>query len=151
MTSHNPNDVANFYCGRCHQFAEHLRHEQVTDFKHITDLYLTRRDCFTLALLTLADCKNPEGRIVHGWVTSTFTGEVIQHAWCELPGRATYDDGSEGLITVAVDLTQLDEGARIVPAEWLYEQIRPHNMKRFTFEEACAQALIHGHDGPWDQ
>jgi len=147
--SHNPNDATNCYCGRCHQFVEDMRNEQVTDFKHITDLYLTRKDCFTLAMLTLADSGNRDCRLVHGIVTSSFTGEAIQHAWCEMPAIGTYEDGSGCPITMAIDLTQLDERARIVPADLLYEKTRARNLKRFTLAEAIAQALTAGRDGPW--
>lgn len=148
--SHNPNDAANMYCGRCHQFVEDMRNEEVSEFKHITSLYLTRKDCFTLALLTLADCKIPEARLVHGLVTNTFTGETIQHAWCEVPAIATFDDGSKGPITVCIDHTQIDERARICPAEMIYEKTGAHDLKRFTFTEAIALAAKAGHDGPWD-
>jgi hypothetical protein len=147
--SHNPNDAANFYCVRCHQFADDLRNEEVTDFKHVTDLKLTRKDCFTLALLTLTTSENQDCRLVHGWVTSSFTGESIQHAWCEMPAIATYDDGSEGPIIVAIDLTQVDVRARVIPAEMLYEKIKAHDLKRFTKAEAVALAIATGHDGPW--
>jgi hypothetical protein len=149
IVSYNPNDVANFYCGRCHQFADDLRNEEVTDFKHITTLKLTRKDCWTLALLALADSGNPDWRLVHGWITSTFTGEPIQHAWCEAPAVATYEDGSQGPVTVAVDHTQVDERARIYPAELMYEKTSARDMQRFTLTEAIRNALAAGHDGPW--
>lgn len=148
--SHNPNDLANLYCGRCHQFVEDMRREQVTDFKHITDLYLTREDCFTLALLELTDNGNPDSRLVHAWVVNTFTGKNIEHAWVETPAKATYEDGSEGPITVVVDLTQIDERSRILPADLLYEKIGARDMKRFALADAMAHAAAAGHDGPWD-
>jgi hypothetical protein len=151
IVSHNPNDVANLYCGRCHQFVDDMRNEQVTDFKHITGLYLTRKDCFTLALLTLTEFReNADARLVHGLVTSSFTGETIQHAWCEVPAMATYEDDSEGQITVAIDHTQIDERARIIPADHLYGQTGAHDLKRFTLAEAAAHALAAGYDGPWE-
>jgi ribosomal protein L37AE/L43A len=149
--SHNPNDAANWYCARCHQFVEDMRDEQVTDFKHITDLFLTRRDCWTLALLTLTDCKLPAARLVHGVVTSSFTGKPILHAWCEMPATATYEDGSEGPITVVVDHTQIDPRAVIIPADRFVELTGARAAKRFTLDEAIAQALLFGHDGPWEK
>lgn len=148
--SHNPNDVANSYCGHCHVFVEDLRNEQVKDFAHITDLYLTRKDCWTLALLTLFDCKIPEARLVHCRVFNSFNGELIEHAMVEMPASATYEDGSEGPVTVVVDLTQPDPNARILPADFRYEQGGARDFKRFTLAEAMAYAKAAGHDGPWD-
>lgn len=148
--SYNPNDIANWYCGRCHQFVDDMRNEQILDFQHITKLYLTRKDCFTLALLALTEGRNtPEARLVHGLVINSFTGKLTEHAWCEIPGTATYDDGTEGPITVAVDYTQIDERARFIPADLLYEKIGARDMKRFTFTEAILYAAAAGHDGPW--
>src|SRR5260370_11773374 len=95
FVSHNPNDAANFYCVRCHQFADDMRDEEVTDFKAFTDMKLTRKDCFTLALLTLTPNDNPDLRLLHGWVTSSFTGESIQHVCSEPPPVAPYYDASE--------------------------------------------------------
>jgi hypothetical protein len=150
FVSHNPNDVANWYCGRCHTFAEDLRKEQVTDFQRITKLYLTREDCFTLALLELTDKGNPDSRLVHGIVTNSFTGKPTEHAWVETPAIATYTDGSQGPITAAVDLTQIDERARIMPAEQLYTLTGARDFKRFTLAQGMAHAAAAGHDGPWD-
>lgn len=150
FVSHNPNDLANWYCVRCHQFVDDMRNEQVTDFKHITDLYLTRKDCFTLALLALTEAKNPEARLVHGLVVSSFTGKLTEHAWVEMPAIATYEDGSKAPITVAWDLTQIDERARIYPADLMYEKTGARDLKRFTLAEAMAHAAAAGHDGPWD-
>jgi hypothetical protein len=148
--SHNQNDIANWYCGRCHQFVEDMRNEQVTDFKHISDLYLTRKDGFTLALLSLTDCGNPDARLVHGWVVNSFTGKPTEGAWVETPAIATYEDDSQGPITVCVDLTQIDERARIYPADLMYEKTGACDLKRFTLAEALAHAAAAGHDGPWD-
>jgi hypothetical protein len=75
---------------------------------------------------------------------------MIQHAWCEMPAIATYEDGSEGPITVAVDHTQIDKRARYVPADHLYEKTGARDLKRFTWAEACVLALAAGHDGPWE-
>jgi hypothetical protein len=148
--SHNPNDAREMYCGRCHQFVEDMRNEQVTDFKHISDLYLTRKDCFTLALLSLTDCGNPDSRLVHGWVTNSFTGEATEHAWVETPAIGIYEDRSQGPVTVCVDLTQIDKRARIYPADLMYEKTGARDLKRFTLAEAMAHAAAAGHDGPWD-
>ena len=148
--SFNPNDIANLYCGRCHQFVEDMRNEEVTEFKHVSRLRLTRKDCFSVALLALYTSDNPAARLVHGWVTSSFDGEAIQHAWCEMPAIGTYEDGSQGPITVAIDHTQLDPRARLVPAEWLYEQTGARDLKRYTLAAAIAQAFKAGHDGPWE-
>ncbi len=148
--SHNPNDLVNFYCGRCKQSIEDMRNEQVTDFKHITDLYLTRKDCFTLALLTLTDYGNPDSRLVHGWVSHYATGGAVEHAWVETPAIATYEDNSKGPITLAVDLTQIDDRARYYPADLMYEKWGARDMQRFTLADAMAHAAAAGHDGPWD-
>ena len=113
-------------------------------------MHLTRKDCFTVALLALTDCKLPAARLVHGLVVNTFTGKLTEHAWCEMPAIGTCTDGSQVPITVAVDLTQIDERARIYPAEQLYEKFEPRDLKRFTLAEAMAHAAAAGHDGPWD-
>jgi len=117
---------------------------------NISDLRLTRKDCFTLALFTLVDSDNPGCRLVQGWVTSTVTGESIQHAWCEMPATGTYEDSSEGPIIVVIDYTQPDEHARIIPAELFYEKTGAHNVKRYTLAEAFSRASAVGHDGPWN-
>jgi hypothetical protein len=150
FVSHNRNDIANLYCIRCHQFVEDMRSERVTDFAHITKLYLTRKDCYTLALLALTDSGDPQARLVHGWCMNSFTGKLSEHAWVEMPATATYEDGSEGPITVAVDYTQINERTRIVPAHLLYEAVQPRDCKRFTLAEAMAHAAAKGDDGPWD-
>ena len=116
----------------------------------MSDLYLTRKDCFTLALLCLTDGRNPQARLVHAKVLDSWTGEYIEHAWVETPGLGTYEDGSTGPVTLAIDLTQLDHRSRIVPAEWMYEANPPHDVKRFTLAEAMAHAAAAGDDGPWD-
>jgi hypothetical protein len=151
--SYHPEDVKQFYCGVCHVTAEELRRERVTDFAHITNMYLTRRDCMSLALLTLTDHRdNPEARLVHGWVRNSFTGELTEHAWCEMPAIATYEDGSEGPITVMVDYTQVDERARIMPVEFGYEKMGGVSyISRYTFVEALVLAAKAGHDGPWPE
>lgn len=149
--SHNPHDMLHMYCGRCNLFAEQLRNEPVTTFAHITPTPLTRRDCFSLAALTLMDSPNcPQARLVHGWVRGSFgAGEHIEHAWCEFPAEATYSDGSTGPVLVVVDHAQLDERAVVIPAEDLYAVWQARDLRRFTRAEMIAAALRHGHDGPW--
>lgn len=150
VTSHNPHDVQNMYCGRCHTFAEALRDEPVTIFAHLTKTHLTHRDCFSLAALTLLDSpNNPEARLVHGWIRSSFDSEHVDHAWCEFPATATYADGSTGPIVAVVDYAQLDERAVILPAPDLYRVWQARDVRRFTREEAIANAQRYGCDGPW--
>ena len=91
----------------------------------------------------------PDARLVHGLVVNSFTGKLTEHAWCEVPATATYEDGSTGPITVAIDYTQVDARARIIPAETLYEKTGVQQLQRFTFAEAIRHAAEAGHDGPW--
>lgn len=149
--SHNPSDVSNMYCGRCNTFAEQLRDEPVITFAHLTKTPLTRRDCFSLAVLTLLDSPdNPDARLVHGWIRSSFdAGQHVEHAWCEFPATATYEDGSTGPIVAVVDYSQIDERALILPAADLYRAWEARDIRRFTREEAIACGLRYGHDGPW--
>lgn len=150
-TSRNPNDVQNMYCGHCHTFAEALRDEPVTTFAHLTKIHLTHRDCFSLAALTLLDSpNNPDARLVHGWVLSSFDGgEHIEHAWCEFPAIATYADDSTGPIILVVDYSQLDERAVMLPAPDLYRVWQARDIRRFTREEAIANGQRYRCDGPW--
>ena len=149
FVSYNANDIANFYCIRCHQSAEDLRLEQVTDFKHITSMYLDRRDCFTLAFLTLADLKDPQARLVHGLVINSFTGKLTEHAWVEVPAIGEMSDGTRVPITAAIDHTQIDARSRIVPTTDLYPLIGARDLKRFTMAEALVHAARFRYDGPW--
>lgn len=147
----NPNDVANLYCGFCHVFAEDLRDEPVTLFAHLTPTKLTKRDCFSLAILTLLDSPDiPEGLLVHGLLRDSWKpGQWNQHAWCEFPATAIYADDSEGPITVVCDYSQPDERAYLVPRDLFYAQTGACHMKYFTRSEAVARALKAGNDGPW--
>jgi hypothetical protein len=149
--SHNPHDVLHMYCGRCHKFAEQFRDDPVTIFAHLTKVHLTHRDCFSLAALTLLDSPdNPDARLVHGWIRGSFgVGEHIEHAWCEFPATATYEDGSTGPIITVVDYTQIDGRAIILPAPDLYRAWQVRDIRRFTREEAIANAKRYGRDGPW--
>jgi len=151
VVSHNPHDVRNMYCGSCHTFAESLRDQPVTTFARLTKMHLTHRDCFSLAILTLFDSpNNPDARLVHGWIPGSLgSGEYIEHAWCEFPGTATYEDGSTGPIVIVVDYTQLDERAVFLPAPDLYRVWQARDVRRFTRDEAIVNALRYGRDGPW--
>lgn len=149
-TSFNPHDVDNHYCGFCHVFLDDLRNEQVTDFLHLTPTYLTRKDCFSLALLALVDSGHTEATLVHAWVYKTITGKPEEHAWCEAPAEATYSDGSKGEITVVVDLSQPHIPSRIAPVELIYPLMDVRQVKRYTLKEALARAVSTGHDGPWE-
>lgn len=153
IVSYNPNDIKNLYCGACHTFAQDLRDEPVTTFEHICPTKLTRRDCFSLAILTLLESSdNSEARLVHGWVRDSFNpGRYVEHAWCEFPAVATYSDGTEAPITVVVDYSQLDENARIWPREEIYKAMGVRDCKYFTHAEAVALALRFGCDGPWKE
>jgi hypothetical protein len=135
-------------------FQESMRDELVTELAESAltpSTPLTRRDCFSVALLTLIEhCGHPGARLVHGWVSHSFAGEpCIQHAWVETPARATYEDGSEGEITVVVDYTQPDPRARILPAEVFYLQTQARDCRRFDKAAAVRNALTHRVDGPW--
>lgn len=152
-TSYNPHDIEQLYCGACHTFAQSLRDEEVTEFRDITKLHLTRRDCFSLAALSLLKYgpENPEARLVHGFTRDSWTGRPVQHAWCELPAIATYEDGSSGPIVVVHDLTQLDERCRLMPLEQYYRTAGVAEAPRhYTRAELITKAIQHGHDGPWD-
>lgn len=151
VVSHNPHDVRNLYCGRCLVSAEQLRDEPVTIFAHLTSTCLTHRDCFSLAALTLLDNpQNPDARLVHGWILSSFEpGEHIEHAWCEFPAEAEYTDDSIQPIIVVVDYSQLDERAVILPAPDLYRVWQARDIRRFCRAELIANVLRYGLDGPW--
>jgi hypothetical protein len=51
---------------------------------------------------------------------------------------------------VVVDYSQLDERARIAPRDMLYERMHLIDLKRYTRDEAIAEALRAGMDGPWE-
>jgi len=155
--SYNTGDITRLYCGRCHTYAEDLRNEPVTMFAHLTPIPLTRRDCFSLALLTLLDATPgpvDEARLVHGWVRDSWhEGDSILHAWCEFPGIGTLEDGSEVPLVVLVDHTQLDARARFIPREFAYEAmgVDETRLRRFTLKEALVNAMSYGCDGPWPE
>lgn len=148
--SYNWHDVQQMYCGCCHTFAEALRDVPVTEFAHLTNIHLTHRNCFSLAALTLFDSpNNPDARLVHGRILSSFAGEHVEHAWCEFPATATYEDGSTGPIIAVVDYSQLDKRAVFLPAPDLYRVWQARDIRRFTRDEAIANAVRYGNDGPW--
>ena len=100
---------------------------------------------------------NPEIRLVHAEVESSYdAGQWVAHAWCELP--ATFEGideetgerhtGIPGF--VVVDMAQPDPKAQIIERDLYYEQCKPRNIRRYTFEEMIANALRYRHDGPWE-
>lgn len=159
--SYNQNDVENWYCGRCHKTFDDLRDEYVTelDFTGIQpDNWPRRRDCFTVAAVCQLQSGNDKTMLVHAYVKNSrrvppFDSEYVQHAWVETPGIGTYEDGSKADMTIVVDLTQPHKDARYMPAEAYYKStlIAQHlPIKRYTLAEAIVHALVHGHDGPWE-
>ena len=88
---------------------------------------------------------------MHGFVRDSFHPERhVQHAWCEFPAQAKWSDGSVTEITVAIDYSQLDPDARIAPCAQIYPLMDVRELKRYTREEALAEAVRAGNDGPWE-
>jgi len=156
LTSRNPGDVQNYYCGHCDVFAEDLRNEVVTDFDHIPGAKgITRKECFSLAVLSIFYDwrKHPEARVCHAWVSDSFSpGEYVLHAWCEAQAVATYDNGSQEQIVIVHDYTQIDPGARFHPRDLFYQLlgIDANKVHRYSREDAFAMVLKNGTDGPWE-
>lgn len=149
--SFNPNDAKHYYCGACHTFAADLRDEIVTEFAHLTTQILTRKDCYSLAALTLMDSpNNDKARLVHASVVNLLEpGTRTGHAWTEFPAIGTYEDRSEGPIIVVSDYSQVDERARFMPQDEYYKLLQPVDIRRFTRDEMIAMAQRYGNDGPW--
>lgn len=151
--SYNPGDIAHSYCALCRKTVQELRLEPVLVFHAYCSLELNHTDCFTLAALTLAHfALDPEARLVHGWVPSSFEGKYIEHAWCEAPGTATFDDDHTEPICIVIDYTQVDPRAVIMPRDFFYEKTTPRMdppPKKYSRAEMIFNAIKFGHDGPW--
>lgn len=153
----NPSDAANMYCRRCNAYAADLRDEIVHDFDHMLgpdSKYrngLTRRDCFSLAILCLTENRHiEEARLVHGLVRDSWNpGRYVVHAWCEFPAEAEWSDGRKTREICVVDYTQLDEHSRVRPRDQIYAAMGVSMVKRYAFAEALREALLNNSDGPW--
>ena len=111
----------------------------------------TSGDCFQRAayFMLANNDKEPQPTLVHAQVRESTTGEWIDHAWCEIPAEATYEDGSEGPIVIVVDGTQPDPNARFIPREIHVEKVVRRDRREFTFEQMVEMARRFAHDGPW--
>lgn len=159
LPNRDPADIARKHCSVCDVFAEDLRREIVTELSDEPFAQgLTRRDGFSVAFWTAKHDGNEHSRVVHGWVRDSFKpGELIQHAWVETPGVATYEDEAGNTfqrpVTVVVDYCQVDERARFAPREQYYEaagvQANPPP-KRYTVQQCLLLGVLYHSDGPWD-
>src|SRR4029079_13224200 len=80
--------------------------------------------------------------------------EMIDHAWCEVPGAVTVtdDDGSnqrEVPMGIIIDNTQPKN--KVLPAPLFYDAVEVADVRRMTVPEYFAEAVRHGHDGPWER
>jgi hypothetical protein len=159
MDNTDPEDIRRKHCSFCDVFAEDLRGELVTELQEFQfSRGLTRRDCFSVAFWTVKYHGNEESRVVHGRVRHSWTGELVEHAWAETPGKGTYVNAETGEeeqrpLILVVDYCQVDERARFLPRDFYYEQcgveLAPPP-KRYTIQQCMLFAVLHGNDGPWD-
>lgn len=108
-------------------------------------------DCFERAgffMMANSD-REPIPILVHAEVRHTETGEWIDHAWCEIMGEGTFEDGSTGPVVIVVDGTQPDPNARFIPKETHAELVAIRNRREYTFAQLVANAFRYGTDGPW--
>ena len=75
--------------------------------------------------------------VVHGICTDKWNGQTYHHAWVERDGRC-FDWQSK--------YAQPDG----IPLDVFYDTYQPHNLTRYTPEEAGAKMCRSGHYGPWD-
>lgn len=101
----------------------------------------TLGDCFAAAALEviLNHDTHPEATMVTGFVPNSYQGaERVHHAWCELLGTVTYEVNGEQIEKeemIMVDNTQPDPNARFIPAGLFYEQVKPTDVRRYTYDE----------------
>ena len=126
--------------------------ENKITIKRIDTAQDTPIKCFDVAVteVVLNYPTHPEATLVSGLVPNSYLGkERVLHAWCELLGTVTYvdDDGKhiEKEEMIVVDSTQPDPNSRFIPAGLFYEQIRPTNIRRYTYDE-----MMHEIDNPRD-
>jgi|SRR6185503_2655531 len=102
--------------------------------------------CFDVAVkeVLLNHEQHPEATMVTGLLPNSYLGkERIHHAWCELRGTVIYEDDDGKKIDkedwIIVDFTQPDPNSRFIPAGLFYEQVKPTNVRRYTYEEMMAE------------